>query len=78
MDLGSDNDQTFFMWIAGASAVSLVALWIGWMTSIGFLRGTVAAVCRGLWVLPLFVSFFPETMTHELPRALSLKPLLAR
>ena len=75
MELDQESIGTFFTVVAIASATALAALWIAWMLTIGALRGTLAAACRGLWVLPLFLSFFPETMTHELPRALALKPL---
>jgi hypothetical protein len=75
MSLDQDSLETFFTTVAAVSAVGLTVLWVGWMMTIGPVRGSLAALCRGLWLLPLFVSFFPETMTHELPRALSLKPL---
>lgn len=75
--MGFDQETlgSFFTVIAIASAGAMLCLWIGWMLSMGALRGTLAAVCRGLWILPLFLSFFPETMTHELPRALALQPI---
>ena len=49
------------------AGIAAVLLWIAWVINIGGFRGTLAILCRVGWVAPLFLAFFPETMTKQLP-----------
>lgn len=75
MNFPQESLHTFFFTVVLVSALGLAVLWISWIQRIGPWRGSLAAICRALWLLPLFMSFFPQTISIELPRALSLKPL---
>jgi hypothetical protein len=70
-----DRLPDYYTLILVALSLGVVVLWIAWGMSYGIWRGTLATLCRVGWILPLFVSFFPETTTEQLPRALTLKPI---
>lgn len=46
-----------------------------WSVSIGAARGFAAAACRFLWVLPLILSFNPETITESIPNTMVQQPI---
>ncbi len=46
-----------------------------WSTSLGVIKGFAAATCRFLWVLPLILSFNPETITESVPNTLAQQPI---
>jgi hypothetical protein len=46
-----------------------------WTMEIGFTRGLMAGSFRLLWLLPIFLAFFPRTQTEELPRSMTLRTL---
>lgn len=72
-NIGSEFD--FFTAVAVAFAVSIGLLGLTWILQLGFLRGSLAALCRVGWTIPIFLSFFPETVTEQLPRTLALDPV---
>ena len=61
--------------LLAAAGVALLALWGAWVAIYGTLRGSLAVLCRAAWLAPLFISFFPETQTEQLPRSLALQPV---
>lgn len=69
------GSSDFFTIVAAAFGVSLVLLLVSWVTQIGFVRGALAALCRVGWTVPIFLSFFPETVSEQLPRTLTLEPV---
>lgn len=75
MQFTPDLMPNFVTLVAVAAVVGLVCLWIAWILSMGPIRGTLATLCRVGWILPLFLAFFPETMTEQLPRTMTLKPV---
>ncbi len=75
MPFQTANIPDFFPLLLAAAGVSMALLALSWVLSMGFVRGSLAALCRIGWLLPLFVSFFPETQTEQLPRTLTLKPV---
>ena len=62
-------------WLLAAAGGSLLLLWLAWLGRLGFSRATLAVCCRGAWLAPIFISFFPVTQSQQLPRALALKPV---
>ena len=46
-----------------------------WAKRIGYLRASLASLARLLWLLPIFLAFFPRLETIELPRSMHLKPI---
>ena len=62
------------IFIACAVALLLI-LWVTWAVQHGLLRGSAAILCRGLWVSPIFIAFFPETKTVPISVSLALKPV---
>lgn len=42
--------------------ISLLILWLSWLKSIGFVKSTIAIVCRFLWLSPIFLSLYPKTV----------------
>lgn len=75
LDINFAQVQDFLPWLAALGGIALVFVWVAWSLNLGFIRGTLAALCRGGWLAPLFLSFFPETMTEQMPRTLALTPL---
>jgi len=67
------NDPIF--WLFGASFIAILALWIGWSGIYGPARGGLAAASRALWIAPIFLAFFPQTTSRELPRSMQMKPI---
>jgi len=67
--------QDALSWPLAVVTSALLLLWISWLIQIGFLRGTVAILLRAVWLLPIALSFIPQTETQQLPRALSLRPV---
>lgn len=57
------------------AAISIFGLWVSWFITIGWLRSTLAILCRIAWLSPIFIALFPITTTFELPRSLELKPI---
>jgi len=70
-----DTNQDYLLWLGGFAAIGIFALWVAWLLDMGFLRGTLAAVCRVGWIAPIFICFFPRTTTEQLPRTMTQKPL---
>lgn len=62
-------------WLGMAALFGLILLWFTWILEYGFGRGSLAWLCRILWILPLALAFFPDTRTEQLPRTMALKPL---
>ena len=60
-------------WIV--SVLVMLALLVVWVRQYGFVRGIGAIVCRGIWVLPVVLAFFPETKFENLPRTIAVKPV---
>ena len=75
MPFAADNIQDFYPLLVTVAGLSMAALWLAWVLGMGFVRGSLAALCRIGWLVPLFVSFFPETQTEQLPKTMTLKPV---
>jgi hypothetical protein len=75
MEFILDTNQDFFVWLAAFAGCTALILWIAWFLDMGFVRGTLAAVCRVGWIAPVFFCFFPRTTTEQLPRTMTQKPL---
>ncbi len=72
-NIGTNLD--FFTAVAVAFGVSLSLLSIAWIMQLGLVRGALASLCRVGWTIPIFLSFFPETVTEQLPRTMTLQPV---
>lgn len=57
-------------YVAATSLILLVVIWIG---QYGVLRGLMAGLCRGVWLLPLLLALFPRSKSESLPRTVALK-----
>ncbi len=80
MDFLSQLLPDFSDYYAGlvvAFGASLLLLVVVWSLELGVLRGVAAGLCRLGWTLPIFLSFFPETVNEQLPRSMSLTPVHA-
>lgn len=75
MTFSFDFIPEFFAVFAAALLVSMALLTLHWSLSIGVRRGILAGLCRLGWTAPLFMSFFPATMTAQLPRSVTLRPV---
>ena len=53
----------------------MLALLVVWVRQYGFVRGIGAILCRGIWILPVILAFFPETKFENLPRTIAVKPI---
>lgn len=73
--MSADLVPNFYMYVAWAAALGALALWLSWSLNLGFLRGTLAVLCRIGWLAPIFLSFFPETVSEQLPRTMTLTPV---
>ena len=49
-------------------------LWIVWVAVYGFRRGSLAAILRVFWTIPLVLAFFPVQKLDKVPRSLSMQP----
>ncbi|MEI6399751.1 MAG: hypothetical protein WCO71_13365, partial [Pseudomonadota bacterium] len=58
-----------------AAAIGALGLLIAWNVTIGKVRGTLAWLCRVVWVFPVIASLFPETLTQSLPRTFATKTI---
>jgi hypothetical protein len=56
-----------------AAAIAAACLLVVWNLTIGKLRGTLAWLCRIIWVFPALACLFPETLTQSLPRTFATK-----
>ena len=55
--------------------LAAVLLWFGWSLHYGLGRGSLAVIFRVIWMVPLFLAFYPESRSVNLPRSVSLKQI---
>lgn len=75
MGFAFDTNPDILIWLAAFAGVAALVLWIAWFLDMGFIRGTLATLCRIGWIAPVFICFFPRTTTEQLPRTMTQKPL---
>jgi len=75
VNLSAAMIQDALSWPLALVASALMLLWISWLIQLGAFRGTVAVLLRAAWLVPIALSFIPQTETQQLPRSLSLRPV---
>ncbi len=75
MNFSLDLIPDFLAVLAALGLMSFGLLLVHWVLTLGVRRGTLATLCRMGWTAPLFMSFFPATMTAQLPRTVTLRPV---
>lgn len=62
--------------IAFAIYTICILVWgLSFLPEFGFKRSLLVSLCRGLWILPLFLTLNPQTESKELPRTLVKNPI---
>lgn len=56
-------------------SAGIIITWLVWAYQYGVLRGSLAILCRVIWILPIILAFFPEVRVDNSPRSVSLKPI---
>ncbi len=74
-DMFSVAVGSYLPMLAVLGIAAVLALWAAWSLTYGVTRGTLAALCRVGWLMPLVLCFFPESTSSPLPRSMTLKPL---
>lgn len=75
MNFSFDLIPDYLAVFAGVAFLSYGLLFVQWSLTLGARRGILAGLCRIGWNAPLFMSFFPATMTAQLPRTVTLRPV---
>lgn len=57
------------------AAIGLVLQCMAWAPRIGLFSSVLATLLRTAWLAPIFLAFFPQTTSEELPRSMQLKPV---
>ena len=61
--------------VVAVTVVAIVMLWLAWVASYGWRRGTGAALSRAAWTAPLLLALYPRHDTEELPGSVAQTPL---